>query len=218
VIKVSNLDVNFETPSETVEVLKGLDFSVEEGAAAAVVGPSGSGKTTLLNVLGALLPPTSGSVEIGGQDIARLKEKEADRFRNQELGFVFQQHHLLPQLTVMENVLTPRLAGEWEESEEETRKRATELLERVGLSHRVNHRPGKLSGGEKQRTAVARALINRPSVVLADEPTGALDSAIGNKIADLLLEIQKESGVTLVVVTHDQDLAQRVGGIFDLGN
>ncbi|MGB0645302.1 MAG: ABC transporter ATP-binding protein, partial [Akkermansiaceae bacterium] len=204
-IKVSNLDVNFETPSETVEVLKGLDFSVKEGAAAAVVGPSGSGKTTLLNVLGALLPPTSGSVEIGGQDIARLKEKEADRFRNQELGFVFQQHHLLPQLTVMENVLTPRLAGGWEESEEETRKRATELLERVGLSHRVNHRPGKLSGGEKQRTAVARALINRPRVVLADEPTGALDNAIGNKIADLLLEIQKECGVTLVVVTHDQD-------------
>ena len=217
-IKVSNLDVRFETPSETGEVLKGLDFSVAEGAAAAVVGPSGSGKTTLLNVLGALLPPTSGSVEIGGQDIARLKEKEADRFRNQELGFVFQQHHLLPQLTVMENVLTPRLAGGWEESEEETRKRATELLERVGLSHRVNHRPGKLSGGEKQRTAVARALINRPRVVRADEPTGALDNAIGNKIADLLLEIQKECGVTLVVVTHDQDLAQRVGVIFNLGN
>ena len=149
-IKVSNLDVNFETPSETVEVLKGLDFSVEEGAAAAVVGPSGSGKTTLLNVLGALLPPTSGSVEIGGQNIARLKEKEADRFRNQELGFVFQQHHLLPQLTVMENVLTPRLAGGWKESEEETRKRAIELLERVGLSHRVNHRPGKLSGGDRR--------------------------------------------------------------------
>nr|MBR9809159.1 ABC transporter ATP-binding protein [bacterium] len=217
-IKVSNLDVSFETPSETVEVLKGLDFSVAEGAAAAVVGPSGSGKTTLLNVLGALLPPTSGSVEIGGQDIARLEEKEADRFRNQELGFVFQQHHLLPQLTVMENVLTPRLAGGWEENEEETRKRATELLERVGLSHRVNHRPGKLSGGEKQRTAVARALINRPRVILADEPTGALDSAIGNKIADLLLEIQKERSVTLVVVTHDQDLAERVGGIFDLRN
>ena len=217
-IKVSNLDVSFETPSETVEVLKGLDFSVAEGAAAAVVGPSGSGKTTLLNVLGALLPPTSGSVEIGSQDIARLEEKEADRFRNQELGFVFQQHHLLPQLTVMENVLTPRLAGGWEENEEETRKRATELLERVGLSHRVNHRPGKLSGGEKQRTAVARALINRPRVILADEPTGALDSAIGNKIADLLLEIQKERGVTLVVVTHDQDLAERVGGIFDLRN
>ena len=216
VIKVSNLDVNFETPSETVKVLQGLDFSVEEGAATAVVGPSGSGKTTLLNVLGALLPPTSGSVEIGGQDIAKFKEKEADRFRNQELGFVFQQHHLLPQLTVMENILAPRLAGGWQESEEKTRNRAAKLIERVGLSHRINHRPGNLSGGEKQRTAVARALINQPRVVLADEPTGALDSVTGNKIADLLMEIQKENGVTLVVVTHDHDLAQRIGRIFDL--
>jgi len=217
VIKVSNLDVNFETPGEIVEVLKGLDFSVEKGAAAAVVGPSGSGKTTLLNILGALLPPTKGSVEIGGQDIAKFKEKEAARFRNQEVGFVFQQHHLLPQLTVMENVLTPRLAGGWKESEQETRKRAAKLLERVGLCHRRNHRPGELSGGEKQRTALARALINQPRVVLADEPTGALDGETGSKVADLLLEIQKEDGVTLVVVTHDLDLAKRVGGVFDLG-
>jgi lipoprotein-releasing system ATP-binding protein len=217
VIKVSDLCVNFETPGETVEVLKGLNFSVEEGAAAAVVGPSGSGKTTLLNVLGALLPPTSGSVEIGGEDVAKLGEKEAARFRNQELGFVFQQHHLLPQLTVMENVLTPRLAGGWNESEHETRLRAAELLKRVGLGHRADHRPGELSGGEKQRTAVARALINQPRVVLADEPTGALDGETGSKVADLLLEIQKEDGVTLVVVTHDLALAERVGGVFDLG-
>ena len=217
VIKVSNLDVSFETPGEVVDVLKGLDFSVGEGAAAAVVGPSGSGKTTLLNVLGALLPPRQGLVEIGGQDVASFNEKEAARFRNRELGFVFQQHHLLPQLTVMENVLTPRLAGGWEESEGETRQRAAELLERVGLGHRVDHRPGELSGGEKQRTAVARALINQPRVVLADEPTGALDGETGNKVADLLLEIQKENGVTLVVVTHDLDLAERVGGVFDLG-
>ena len=216
-IKVSDLCVNFETPSEIVEVLKGLNFSVEEGAASAVVGPSGSGKTTLLNVLGALLPPTSGSVIIGGEDIAKLNEKEAARFRNQELGFVFQQHHLLPQLTVMENVLAPRLAGGWSESEEETRKRAAELLERVGLGHRLNHRPGELSGGEKQRNAVARALINQPRVVLADEPTGALDGETGTKVADLLLEIQKENGVTLVVVTHDLTLAERIGGVFDLG-
>ena len=217
VIKVSNLDVNFETPSEAVEVLKGLDFSVKEGAAAAVVGPSGSGKTTLLNVLGALLPPTSGSVMIGDEDIAKFSEKEAARFRNRELGFVFQQHHLLPQLTVMENVLTPRLAGGWEESEHESRKRASTLLKRVGLEHRLEHRPGELSGGEKQRTAVARALINQPRVVLADEPTGALDGETGSKVTDLLLEIQKEDGVTLVVVTHDLDLAERVGGVFDLG-
>lgn len=216
-IKVSDLCVNFETPSEVVEVLKGLDFAVEEGSASAVVGPSGSGKTTLLNVLGALLPPTRGSVMIGNEDIANLNEKEAARFRNQELGFVFQQHHLLPQLTVMENVLTPRLAGGWKESEDETRKRATELLERVGLGHRLNHRPGELSGGEKQRSAVARALINQPRVVLADEPTGALDGETGTKVADLLLEIQKENGVTLVVVTHDLTLAERIGGVFDLG-
>ncbi|MCX8239701.1 MAG: ABC transporter ATP-binding protein [Akkermansiaceae bacterium] len=216
-IKVSNLDVNFETPGETVEVLKGLDFSVKEGAAAAVVGPSGSGKTTLLNILGALLPPTNGSVMIGDADIAKFSEKEAARFRNRELGFVFQQHHLLPQLTVMENVLTPRLAGGWEESEHETRERAATLLKRVGLGHRLDHRPGELSGGEKQRTAVARALINQPRVVLADEPTGALDGETGSKVTDLLLEIQKEDGVTLVVVTHDLDLAERVGGVFDLG-
>jgi lipoprotein-releasing system ATP-binding protein len=217
VIKVSNLVVNFETPGEVIEVLKGLDFSVEKGAAASVVGPSGSGKTTLLNVLGALLPPTSGSVEIGGEDVAKFNEKEAARFRNHELGFVFQQHHLLPQLTVLENVLTPRLAGGWEESEEESRKRAIALLTRVGLDHRLDHRPGKLSGGEKQRTAVARALINQPRVILADEPTGSLDGETGSKVADLLLEIQKEDGVTLVVVTHDLALAERIGGVFDLG-
>lgn len=215
-IQVKDLVVQFETPSETVKVLNGLNFSVDEGQASAVVGPSGSGKTTLLNVLGALLPATSGSVLIGGSDLARMSEKEAAAFRNQELGFVFQQHHLLPQLTVLENVLTPRLAGGWEESEEETRTRATELLERVGLGHRLNHRPGELSGGEKQRTAVARALINQPRVVLADEPTGALDGDTGSKVADLLLELQKERGVTLVVVTHDLDLAKRVGNVFDL--
>jgi lipoprotein-releasing system ATP-binding protein len=217
VIEVSNLEVSFETPGETIHVLRGLDFSVDRGEAAAVVGPSGSGKTTLLNVLGALLPPTSGSVRVGETDLTTLDEKAAARFRNRELGFVFQQHHLLPQLTVMENVLVPRLAGGWEESEEETRKRATTLLEKVGLGHRLNHRPGELSGGEKQRTAVARALINEPGVILADEPTGALDGETGTKVADLLLEIQKEQGVTLVVVTHDLDLAQRVGGVFDLG-
>lgn len=215
-IQVKDLVVRFETPGETLTVLDGLNFSVAEGQASAVVGPSGSGKTTLLNVLGALLPATSGSVDIGGSDLATMSEKEAACFRNQELGFVFQQHHLLPQLTVLENVLTPRLAGGWEESEEDTRARAIELLERVGLGHRLKHRPGELSGGEKQRTAVARALINQPRVVLADEPTGALDGETGSKVADLLLELQKEQGVTLIVVTHDLDLAQRVGNVFDL--
>ena len=217
-IKVRELSVSFETSSEVIEVLHKLNFSVEEGSACAVVGPSGSGKTTLLNVLGALLPASSGSVTIGGKDLSQMKEQDATRFRNQELGFIFQQHHLLPQLTVLENVLTPRLAGNWSESEQETRKRAHALLERVGLENRLNHRPSELSGGEKQRNAVARALINQPRVILADEPTGALDSQTGEKIADLLLELQKEHGTTLVLVTHDLSLAQRIGRIYDLGN
>lgn len=216
-IEVSQLDVSFETPGETIRVLRGLDFSLGDGEAASVVGPSGSGKTTFLNVLGALLPPTAGSVRVGGTDLATLDEEGAARFRNRELGFIFQQHHLLPQLTVMENVLVPRLAGGWEESEKATRERAADLLEWVGLGHRLNHRPGELSGGEKQRTAVARALVNQPRVILADEPTGSLDGETGSKVADLLLEIQKEKGVTLVVVTHDLALAERVGGVFDLG-
>ncbi|MCL4149963.1 UNVERIFIED_CONTAM: hypothetical protein GTU68_061580 [Idotea baltica] len=201
-IQVKNLCVEFETPGETVKVLHGLDFELAEGQASAVVGPSGSGKTTFLNVLGAMLPATSGEVVIDKQDIAQLDEKQAAQFRNQEL--------------VMENVLVPRLAGGWEESEEETRKRAEELLERVGLGHRLNHRPGELSGGEKQRTAVARALINQPKLVLADEPTGALDGETGDKVVELLLELQKEKGVTLIVVTHDLKLAERVGRVFEI--
>lgn len=215
-IQVKDLVVQFENAHETITVLNGLNFDVPEGQASAVVGPSGSGKTTFLNVLGALLPATSGTVILEGSDLASMSEKQAAHFRNQEIGFIFQQHHLLPQLTVLENVLVPRLAGQWQESEEQTRLRATQLLERVGLSHRLNHRPGELSGGEKQRTAVARALINQPRVILADEPTGALDGETGAKVADLLLELQKEQGVTLVVVTHDLNLAERIGHVFDL--
>lgn len=215
-IQVRNLCVEFETPGETVKVLSNLDFELAEGKSSAVVGPSGSGKTTFLNVLGAMLPATSGEVVISDQDIAQLDEKQAAQFRNHELGFIFQQHQLLPQLTVLENVLVPRLAGGWSESEEETRQRAEKLLERVGLGHRLSHRPGELSGGEKQRTAVARALINQPKLVLADEPTGALDSETGDKVVKLLLELQKEQGVTLIVVTHDLKLAERVGNIFEI--
>ena len=207
-----DLTVNYETPGETITVLDGLDLEIGDGSAVAVVGPSGSGKTTLLNVLGAMLPPTSGEVAVGGQNISGLSEKEAAKFRNRELGFVFQQHHLLPQLTVLENVLIPRLAGGWDEKERETRARAEALLERVGLGHRLTHLPSALSGGEKQRVAVARALINEPSLILADEPTGALDHETGQKVTDLLLEVQQEKGVTLIVVTHDLDLAARVSG------
>jgi lipoprotein-releasing system ATP-binding protein len=215
-ISVRDLTVNYETPGETITVLDGLNLEIADGQAIAVVGPSGSGKTTLLNVLGAMLPATSGEVIIGGKDIAGLKEKDAASFRNQELGFIFQQHHLLPQLTVLENVLVPRLAGGWKEEEKLTRGRAKELLERVGLGHRLTHLPSALSGGEKQRVAVARALINEPSLILADEPTGALDGETGTKVADLLLEVQQEKGVTLMVVTHDLDFAARVSGEGDM--
>ncbi|MDB4143436.1 ABC transporter ATP-binding protein [Akkermansiaceae bacterium] len=211
-ISLRNLSVSYETPAGPVPVLSDLDIEITDGQAIAIVGPSGSGKTTLLNVIGAMLPPTSGEVTVGGENISSLSEKEAAKFRNRQLGFVFQQHHLLPQLTVLENVLVPRLAGGWDEKESETRARAEALLERVGLGHRLTHLPSALSGGEKQRVAVARALINEPSLILADEPTGALDSETGEKVADLLLEVQQEKGVTLVVVTHDLDLAARVSG------
>ena len=209
-ISLRNLSVSYETPAGPVPVLS--DLNIADGQAIAIVGPSGSGKTTLLNVIGAMLPPTSGEVTVGGENISSLSEKEAAKFRNRQLGFVFQQHYLLPQLTVLENVLVPRLAGGWDEKESETRARAEALLERVGLGHRLTHLPSALSGGEKQRVAVARALINEPSLILADEPTGALDSETGEKVADLLLEVQQEKGVTLVVVTHDLDLAARVSG------
>ncbi|MGJ8696737.1 MAG: ABC transporter ATP-binding protein [Verrucomicrobiaceae bacterium] len=215
-ISVRDLSVDYETPSEVVSVIKGLTFDVPDGAAMSVVGPSGSGKTTLLNVLGTMLLPTSGEVMVGDQDVTQLDEKASAKFRNRQIGFIFQNHQLLPQLTVLENVLVPRLAGGWEEDEATTRARATELLERVGLGHRLTHRPAALSGGEKQRTAVARALINQPALVLADEPTGALDGETGNKVIDLLLELQREKGVTLVVVTHDLDLARRVGETLSL--
>lgn len=215
-IELKDVYLDFKTPAETVKVLTGLNFSLADGQTSAIVGPSGSGKTTLLNLIGALLPPTSGTVKVADTDLSSLTEPEAAQFRNRHLGFVFQQHHLLPQLSVIENVLVPRLAGGWDEPESLTRQRATDLLERVGLSHRLNHRPGELSGGEKQRTAVARALINQPRVLLADEPTGALDQESGNNIADLLLEIHREQNVTLVVVTHDLNLAQKIGPIFQL--
>lgn len=208
-ISICDLSLSYETPSGSVPVLSGFDLQIEAGQSAAVVGPSGCGKTSLLNLIGAMLPPTAGVIEIGGEDISVFDEQKASVFRNRELGFIFQQHHLLPQLTVMENVLVPRLAGGWEESQADTRKRAVELLERVGLSHRLDHRPAELSGGEKQRVAVVRALINQPRLLLADEPTGALDTETGEKVADLLFKLQKEQGVTLILVTHDIQLASR---------
>lgn len=192
--------------AEEAPVLRGVDLAVRAGESVAIVGPSGCGKSTLLNILGTLDRPTSGKVFLGGRDVSGLGEVELSRLRAREVGFVFQLHHLLPQLTVLENVLVPALVAEGARAAEE---RARRLLDRVGLSHRLGYRPGQLSGGECQRAAVARALVNRPRLLLADEPTGSLDGKAAEGVADLLFELNREEGVALVVVTHAPGLAAR---------
>ena len=217
-IEARDLTKSYETPGETVRVLDGLDLTLGAGEAVAIVGPSGSGKTTLLNLLGALDRPSGGTIRIGGQDIGGYTPAEAGRFRNRSLGFVFQQHHLLPQLSVLENVLVPRLAGGWEESAADTEDRARRLLEKVGLGHRLGHLPWQLSGGEKLRAAVARALVNRPRLVLADEPTGLLDAAAAARVADLLAQLNRDEGVAMIVVTHNILLARGIGRTLELAD
>ncbi|MEM1084890.1 MAG: ABC transporter ATP-binding protein [Verrucomicrobiota bacterium] len=217
-ISAKSVTKSYETPGETVEVLKNLSLELADGEAAAITGPSGCGKTTLLNLLGALDRPSSGSITIADQDIASFSEDQATHFRNHSLGFVFQQHYLLPQLTVLENVLVPRLAGDWKESAKDTEDRARELLAKVGLDHRLGHLPWQLSGGEKLRTAVARALVNQPKLILADEPTGSLDPASTDTIADLLLELNRDQKVSLLVVTHNHALAHRIGTVYQLNH
>lgn len=209
-IEVSKVSRIYESPAGPVTVLRDLDLVVRAGETAAVVGPSGSGKTTLLNLLGALDRPTRGSVTIDGVAVDTLDAAAAARFRNRSIGFIFQLHYLLPQCSVLENVLVPRLAGDWEEAPGETRARAEALLREVGLQDRMSHRPHQLSGGEQLRAAIVRALINRPKIVLADEPTGSLDPATGERIADLLIRTHEHAGVALVVVTHNSALAQRM--------
>ncbi|MEI6655993.1 MAG: ABC transporter ATP-binding protein [Verrucomicrobiota bacterium] len=215
-IEVAGLSKNYATPGEAVRVLNELALEVAAGEAVAIAGPSGSGKTTLLNLLGALDRPSGGSIRIAERDIGGLAAVDAARFRNRSLGFIFQQHHLLPQLSVLENVLVPRLAGDWEETPAESENRARDLLRKVGLDHRLKHLPWQLSGGEKLRVGVARALLNRPCLVLADEPTGLLDAAATERVADLLLQLNREEGVTMVVVTHNAMLARRIGRTFEL--
>ena len=217
-IEVRNISKVYEMPGESLRVLDEVSFSVKAGEAAAVVGPSGSGKTTLLNLLGALDRPTEGQVLINEQDVALLDDEQAAAFRNRALGFVFQHHHLLPQCTLLENVVLPRLAGGWEESHAETTARAEALLAEVGLQERLGHFPYQLSGGERLRTALARALVNEPSLILADEPTGSLDEETTGVVADLLEQLNGEKGVTLVVVTHNQALARRMQHSYELRN
>jgi lipoprotein-releasing system ATP-binding protein len=209
-IEVSRVSKIYESPAGTVTVLRDLDLKVGAAETVAIVGPSGSGKTTLLNLLGALDQPTAGSIAIDGVKVGGMEPVMAARFRNRTIGFIFQLHYLLPQCTVLENVLVPRLAGGWDENPAATRARAESLLEQVGLQDRMSHRPWQLSGGEQLRAAIARSLINQPKMILADEPTGSLDPSTGERIADLLLRTNESARVALVVVTHNPALAQRM--------
>ncbi|MHC4117301.1 MAG: ABC transporter ATP-binding protein [Planctomycetota bacterium] len=199
-------------------VLKDIDLKVEAGSSLVIVGPSGSGKSTLLNIIGALDRPTQGRVVLDGKDLAGLDETELARIRNKQIGFVFQLHHLLPQCTVLENVLIPTLADDDRPPAGELRERATNLLERVGLEDFLLHRPGELSGGQRQRVAVVRALINKPELLLADEPTGSLDRDASENIGELLVELNRSEQVTLIVVTHSLELAEHVGEVMELNN
>lgn len=201
-LKVSNVYKDFGT----VQVLRDISFAFDAGASVAITGPSGSGKSTLLHLIGMLDEPSSGRVTINNVNPFDLSERELARYRNALIGFVFQEHHLLPQYSVLENVLVPRLAFKRTSS---AAPRAHELLKRVGLTHRLTHRPGELSGGERQRVAIARALINRPDILLCDEPTGNLDNVTAETVMNLLFEMHRVEQNILIVVTHNLEFASR---------
>ena len=212
-LEVTNLAKSYPTPRGPLDILSGLSLSLRPGEAASIVGPSGSGKSTLLYIVGALEPPTSGSVTLDGVDPFMLPPTELAAFRNRRVGFVFQDHLLLPQCTVLENVLIPTLVGD---SDADAPARARELLERVGLGDRLDHRPAELSGGERQRVALARALIRQPPLLLCDEPTGNLDRATGDVVAAMLFDLYQQQETVLVVVTHNTGLAARCPIRFEL--
>jgi lipoprotein-releasing system ATP-binding protein len=202
---VDNLCKDYPTRGEPLSVLRGVNLQLDRGDALAVMGPSGSGKSTLLHILGTLDTPTAGRVTLDGVDPFTLPEPQLADFRNRRIGFVFQDHHLLPQCTVLENVLVPTLVGR--DDRAAVRKYADELLERVGLAGRLDHRPAELSGGERQRVALARALIHQPTLLLADEPTGNLDRRTAQGVGKMLLDLHRQTNTILVVVTHSQELA-----------
>lgn len=201
-IEIHNIHKSFGT----LEVLKGIDLHIAKGEVVSIVGPSGAGKTTLLQVMGTLYRPDEGSLTIAGTDVSRLSAKEISRFRNEHLGFVFQFHQLLPEFTALENVMIPGMIAGKKQSE--IRRRAEELLEFMGLADRADHKPNELSGGEKQRVAVARALMNEPDVVFADEPSGSLDSKNKEELHQLFFDLRDKFGQTFVIVTHDEELAK----------
>ena len=205
-LKVENVSKEYPTPRGALKIVSDVSLSLSQGDAVSIMGPSGSGKSTLLYIMGALEPPTSGTVNLDGQNPFQLKQKELAAFRNLEIGFIFQDHCLLPQCSVIENVLTPTLVSTRNTNDFE---RARSLLDQVGLADRLDHRPAELSGGEKQRVALARALIMQPQLLLCDEPTGNLDHKAADVVASLLLDLHRQQKTILVVVTHNAELAAR---------
>ncbi len=214
-LQVTNLSKEFPTPQGPLRVLSEINLSLSRGDAVSIMGPSGSGKSTLLYILGALEPPTTGTVTVDGEDPFQFGEKQIAAFRNKKVGFVFQDHCLLPQCSVLENVLTPTMVAE---SNSDYSERARRLLDQVGLAERIGHRPAELSGGEKQRVALARALIREPLLLLCDEPTGNLDRRSAEAVAGLLLELHRRQQTILVVVTHNAELAAKFPLRFELAD
>jgi lipoprotein-releasing system ATP-binding protein len=214
VIAASNLSKSFTDGGLETHVLDSINLTVNKGDRLAIVGSSGSGKSTLLHILGGLDSPTEGEVLVSGQNIHAMKSHAASRLRNQQLGFVYQFHHLLPEFTAVENVAMPLVIGG--QTPKAAQQQARELLDRVGLGHRLEHKPGELSGGERQRAALARALITKPACLLADEPTGNLDHRTAQSIFDLLLELNTDLGTALVIVTHDTELAAKMDKVSTL--
>ena len=219
-LQLTNIAKRYDIPDEAVGhyVLKDITLDVESGESVAIIGPSGSGKSTLLNIIGALDRPTAGSVSLEDRDLSQLSDNELAVIRNRQIGFIFQLHHLLPQYTALENVLVPTLANASRSSSDDAEARARHLLERVGLEHRLSYRPGRLSGGERQRVAVVRALINSPKLLLADEPTGSLDRSSADNLVQLLRELNREEGVTLILVTHSLELAEHAARVLELSD
>jgi lipoprotein-releasing system ATP-binding protein len=207
VLKIDNVSKEYPTPRGPLRVLSNVSLSLNKGDAVSIMGPSGSGKSTLLYLVGALEPPTSGTITVDGQNPFELSEKQLAAFRNRQIGFVFQDHCLLPQCSVLENVLTPTLVSA---NGADATARARTLLEQVGLKDRIDHRPAALSGGERQRVSLARALITRPQLLLCDEPTGNLDHQSAEVVASLLLDLHQQQETILIVVTHSAELAARV--------